>query len=74
MNKKQRRVLVMAGIFIFIAFLLPPTYSADYGFKYRWIFGSWDGKIEVMVLLAEWVAICLLAGIGWLLCRDFHKS
>lgn len=73
MNMKQRRVLVTAGVFIVIAFLFPPTYFDD-RFRYQWILGSWYGRVEVLVLLAEWFGICLLAGIGWLLFRDTHPK
>jgi hypothetical protein len=78
MNKKQQWVLIAAAALITITFFFPPTYTDEYRghdeIIYRWIFGSWAGRVEVLLLLAEWVAICLLSGIGWLLFGDRYKS
>lgn len=70
MTRGQRRVLVTAAVLIALAVLFPPAYSRDYGFRFIFLWGSFDGRVDATMVIAELIAIALLAGIGWLLCRD----
>lgn len=77
MNTKQRRVLIAAAILIAVAFIFPPTYleigTREYLF-YMLVFDSSPRRIDVLLLFAEWVGICLIAGIAWLLCGDDNRA
>ena len=74
MNKKQRCVLVTTAIFVVGTLLLPPSYNAYEGAKFsagfHWLLGSGYNTVDVPLLLAEWVGICLVGFIAYLLCAD----
>lgn len=69
MNKAQRRILIAAAVLVLVAFLFPPVYSRDDGFRYLFLptIRSYEGRVDAWLLIAEFVAIGMLARIGCLL-------
>ena len=69
MNKKQRRALKIAAALIVLALLFPPArYDSD--LFYTFLFWNFSGHVDVLMLLAEWIGICLLMGIRYVLVSD----
>lgn len=79
MNIKQRWVLIAVAVLVIATFFFPPVVIpiANTSFqylKYKFLL-SLDspfsyGTVNVQLLLAEWIAICILGGIGYILCSD----
>ena len=70
MNIKQRRTLITAAVLIAALLLIPPVDYRIGGLrylKYRFLFDSIEGAIDVPFLFAEWVAVCLICGVAFVL-------
>lgn len=79
MNTKQRRILVAAAIVIVAMLLYPPfnlvgRFDPAYAharFVYGWLFEPpYDAHVNVELLLTQWLAVGIVAGIAWVLSRD----
>ncbi|HNN61460.1 MAG TPA: RDD family protein, partial [Candidatus Obscuribacter sp.] len=77
MNEKQRRLLMVAGGLILLTLAFPPFVvnlpnGAAINKGYGFIFappehGFFSATVNVATLMAEWLAIAILAGVGWML-------
>lgn len=78
MNLRQRKILIFCAVIIGLMMLFPPfaTYlpnggRSNEGFSFfLWTpKGSWDylPSINALQLLAQWIAVCLIGGIAYLL-------
>ena len=72
MNKRQICVLVAVAILISAMLLYPPIYYGN-NHEYRWLLGSPTGRVEVGLLLAQFVAAGIVASIIFVLCADKKK-
>lgn len=84
MNDKQKRVVIGAAVAVAVALLFPPFHARmpngvvrnlGYGFLLdppHYVTYSIDivGSVTVEMLLMEWVAIAIVAGVLWWLFKD----
>lgn len=73
MNAKQRLVLKLTALVIVAMVLYPPYQLVGRGLGYHWIFTGPDyefATIDGNLLLVQWVGVCLMGGIAYLLARD----
>ena len=69
MNKGQNGVLITVAILIAVMMLYPPFYYGS-ELSYYWIFGSTSGRVEVGLLLTQFVTIGIVGAIIYVLCAD----
>jgi len=64
---ERRRILLAAALLVLLAVFFPPAYSSDLQ-SYRFVFlpGTFEGRIDVDLLIGELFAIALTCSIGWL--------
>ena len=64
---KQSRVLLAAASMAALAVFFPPAYSVDLE-SYRFVFlpTTFEGRIDVDLLIAELFVIALACSIGWI--------
>ena len=64
---RQGSVFLVEALLVVLAVLFPPAYSADLE-SYRFVFlaGTFDGRIDGDLLIAELFAIALACSIGWI--------
>jgi hypothetical protein len=81
MNDKQRYVVIGAVVAVVLTMLFPPFHIAlragivtnmGYGFLFSppQRGEGYVGSVTVELLLVEWVAIALVSGVLWWLCKD----
>jgi len=72
-NKRQRRILMMVAILVGAMLLYAPfNYSLNEGYRhaYDWIFGNSRGRVNVTLLLLQFLAVGAIGAIAWFLCAD----
>ena len=69
MNKRQICVLIAVAILIPAMLLYPPIYYGN-NYEYRWLLGSTSGRVEVGLILVQFVAVGIVASIFYELCAD----
>ena len=81
MNAKQRRVLIVVAICVVGMMLYPPFYfpaqpemsngpAVPLTHDYHWLFG-WDGgRVDVPLLLVQFLALGVVGAIAFVLCAD----
>lgn len=77
MNTKQRLVLKLTALVIVAMVLYPPYQLVGRGLGYHWIFTGPDyefATIDGNLLLVQWVGVCLMGGIAYLLARGDTKG
>ncbi|MBU6392239.1 MAG: hypothetical protein KGQ83_08375, partial [Planctomycetes bacterium] len=85
MNKKQKYVLIIVSVVIFLMFLYPPFYATDtretvsmgYHIIYpppalnlKGLVPYSVSMINISTLLTQWLGVLIIGGITWLLVRD----
>lgn len=71
MNIRQRRVLIAVAIAILAMLLYPPFYLAvNRVSTYDWLFGFSQGRVNVELLFAQWIAVGIVGAIAYFLCAD----
>lgn len=79
MNDRQRLLLIVAGALVLIALMFPPFVvhlpnGAAINKGYSFLFdppehGYLSATVNVATLMAEWLGIAILGGVGWVLLK-----
>ena len=73
MNAKQRRVLIAVATVVVGMLLYPPHYYPRDSVRgwvthaYDWLLGGGQGRVEVELLFAQWIAVGIVGAIAYLL-------
>lgn len=77
MNTRQRRILIAMAVIIAGMMIYPPFYYPRDDFinhvvrhGYDWLLGDGQGRVEVDLLLAQFVAVGIIGLIAYHLCAD----
>lgn len=72
MNTRQRRILIAVAVMIVGMMLYPPFYyprpRVSHG--YDWLLGHGEGRIEVELLLVQFLVVGVIGAIAYVLCAD----
>lgn len=77
-NKKQRRTLISVAVVIAAMMMYPPFYfprEAETTYRqlipvrheYGWLFGGYFGRVDVGLLLTQFLAVGVVGGIAYVL-------
>lgn len=77
MNTRQRRILIAVAVMIAGMMLYPPFYyprdpgrSEPVSHGYDWLLGHGAGRIEVELLLVQFLVVGVIGAIAYVLCAD----
>ena len=76
MNIRKRYILITVAILFAAMMLYPPYYFLKEEFfrnvrhEYDWLINSGYGRVEVELLLAQFIAVGVIGRIAYILCAD----
>ncbi len=81
MNKKQKCVLIIVGVVIFLMLIYPPFYHENRDWVLNMGYGfiddppkvgstGYDAMVDEGTLVTQWLGVLIIGGIAWLLARD----
>lgn len=77
MNTRQRRILIAVAVMIAGMMLYPPFYyprdpgrGEPVSHGYDWLLGHGTGRVEVELLLVQFLVVGVIGAIAYVLCAD----
>lgn len=79
MNTRQRCILfavavIIAGMMLFPPFYKPPVSGYAQHIEYGFLLGSTQGRVELGLLLTQFLAAAVVGAIAFVLCADKRSN